>query len=175
MKNILVALDFTPVSNVIVNYAREQAMKFDADLTLLHVATAVRDLYIGYNLGSQDILGAGMPMYYSDEGVMEVIKQELENEHEQLTSYVKNLKGEDIRVSAVLKQGPVVETILEQADKLDADLIMIGSHGHNPLRRVILGSVSEGVVADACCPVMVIPSACGEENSRKEDTQEDDG
>jgi nucleotide-binding universal stress UspA family protein len=167
MKKVLVAIDFTPVSSVIIEYGRQQARQFDADLILLHVATAVRDLYIGYNLGSQDILGAGMPMYFSDDGVMEVIRQELENEHRELTEYVSALK-ESVSVSAVLRQGPVVETILEEAEKQSADMIIIGSHGHNPLRRVILGSVSEGVVAEASCPVMVIPSRCAEEGVREE-------
>jgi nucleotide-binding universal stress UspA family protein len=170
MKKVLVALDFTPISSALIEYGRQQALQFDAELVLLHIATAVRDLYIGYNLGSQDILGAGMPMYFSDDGVMEVIRQELENEHEQLTKYVGGLK-ESVRVSAVLRQGPVVETILEEAEKQEADLIILGSHGHNPLRRVILGSVSEGVVADAGCPVMVIPSRCANDANCGEEDQ----
>jgi nucleotide-binding universal stress UspA family protein len=160
MKKILVALDFTQVSSNVIDYARRQAAAFSGELVLLHVATAVRDLYIGYNLGSQDILGAGMPMYYSDEGVMEIIKQELEQEHSELSSYVKSIKADNIQVSGVLKQGPIVETILDEANRMHADLIILGSHGHNPLRKVILGSVSEGVIAESCCPVMVVPSKC---------------
>ncbi len=166
MKKIIVALDFTPVSKALIKYGKMYASKLEAELVLLHVATAVRDLYIGYNLGSQDVLGAGMPMYFSDDGVMEVIKQELENEHNELMKYVGELKSE-IGVSALLKQGPVVETILEEAEKQNADLIIIGSHGHRPLRRVILGSVSEGIVAESCCPVMVIPSSCSGEESEQ--------
>jgi nucleotide-binding universal stress UspA family protein len=53
--------------------------------------------------------------------------------------------------------GPFVETIVEQADQTLADMIVIGSHGHGALFRMVLGSVSEGVVRQTDCPVLVVP------------------
>jgi nucleotide-binding universal stress UspA family protein len=43
------------------------------------------------------------------------------------------------------------------AEKLDIDLIVMGSHGRGALHRALLGSVSEGVLHKATCPVMIIP------------------
>jgi nucleotide-binding universal stress UspA family protein len=50
-----------------------------------------------------------------------------------------------------------VEKILAQMEKLDADLVIMGSHGHGAIYRTLLGSVSEGVLHDAACPVLIVP------------------
>jgi nucleotide-binding universal stress UspA family protein len=52
--------------------------------------------------------------------------------------------------------GEPVAVILEQAQKLGADYIVIGSHGHSALRRLVLGSTARGVMAGARCPVMIV-------------------
>ena len=51
--------------------------------------------------------------------------------------------------------GKPAEEILDQARDLGADLIVIGSHGYHGLDRLVLGSVSERVVREALCPVIV--------------------
>ena len=43
------------------------------------------------------------------------------------------------------------------ASQLEADLLVIGSHGLNGVARWLLGSVAEGVVRRATCPVLVVP------------------
>jgi nucleotide-binding universal stress UspA family protein len=54
---------------------------------------------------------------------------------------------------------PPVEAILEAADAVGACAIVLGSRGYGPIRRVLLGSVSRGVVRDARCPVLVVKGA----------------
>lgn len=159
MKNILLCLDFTEISEKVIAYGRQLAKENNAKLTLLHVATAVRDLYIGYNLGSFDVFGTGLPMQLSDDGVKDIIRLELENEHKQLTGYVLKLK-EEYQVKGLIRQGLIVETIIDVAKSEEVDLIILGSHGHNPIRKAILGSVSSGVLSHACIPVLVIPHDC---------------
>jgi nucleotide-binding universal stress UspA family protein len=56
---------------------------------------------------------------------------------------------------SVLLGGPKA-VILEEAEKWDADLIVVGSHGHRGIERFLLGSVSEGVALHAKCSVEVI-------------------
>jgi nucleotide-binding universal stress UspA family protein len=53
--------------------------------------------------------------------------------------------------------GEPTREILAAAKRLDADLIVMGRHGHGNLRRAVLGSVVEGVLRGAPCPVLVVP------------------
>jgi nucleotide-binding universal stress UspA family protein len=46
--------------------------------------------------------------------------------------------------------------LLQFADEHDVDLIVMGSHGRTGLSRLILGSVAEGVMRKASCPVLVV-------------------
>ena len=43
-------------------------------------------------------------------------------------------------------------------ERLEADLIMMGSHGHSAIYRLLVGSVTEGVMRKAPCPIMIVPS-----------------
>lgn len=59
-------------------------------------------------------------------------------------------------VGAHLRFGPVIEGIATVAQEIAADLVLIGSRGLGPVRRLVMGSVSEGVVHGAPCPVLVM-------------------
>ncbi|MEW5940915.1 MAG: universal stress protein [Chloroflexota bacterium] len=60
--------------------------------------------------------------------------------------------------TALVVQGATVETILNEASKLEADMIVVGSHGHGALYQLLVGSVCEGVLRKAACPVLVVPT-----------------
>jgi nucleotide-binding universal stress UspA family protein len=53
-------------------------------------------------------------------------------------------------------EGAPRELIVQEAADWGADLIVLGSHGHGPLRQALLGSVATGVAADAACAVEII-------------------
>jgi nucleotide-binding universal stress UspA family protein len=55
-----------------------------------------------------------------------------------------------------LREGPAVDEILDLAEEVGADLIVLGSRGHGPVERLVVGSISEGVVHHARCPVLVL-------------------
>jgi nucleotide-binding universal stress UspA family protein len=57
---------------------------------------------------------------------------------------------------AHLVMGTPVDAILDLVEEIGADLVVVGSRGHGPLGRLILGSVSEGVVHHATRPVLVL-------------------
>jgi K+-sensing histidine kinase KdpD len=59
--------------------------------------------------------------------------------------------------TAVLDGTPHV-AILHYAKEQQVDLIVIGTHGHGPIRRFLLGSVAERVVRATRCPVLTVPS-----------------
>ncbi|MEW9701465.1 universal stress protein [Paenibacillus sp. SI8] len=55
-----------------------------------------------------------------------------------------------------IKQGPIAKTIIEYADEIDADLIVVGSRGLSSFGEFVLGSVSHNVVHHAKKPVLVV-------------------
>jgi len=57
---------------------------------------------------------------------------------------------------AHLGEGSAVEGVLDLAGRIGAGLVVVGSRGRGPVKRLILGSVSEGVVHHARCPVLVM-------------------
>ena len=65
------------------------------------------------------------------------------------------LAGAAVR-EAHLKMAPPVDAILDLGEEIGADLIVLGSRGHGPIGRLLLGSVSEGVVHHATRPVLVL-------------------
>src|SRR5918997_1526532 len=55
-----------------------------------------------------------------------------------------------------LMTGRPAEAIVDLGEEIDAGLIVVGSRGHGPVGRLVMGSVSEGVVHHAPCPVLVV-------------------
>jgi len=82
--------------------------------------------------------------------------QELLAEH---VGRIKDKGGEAAR--AHLVEGPVVDEILDLAEELGAGLVVIGSRGMGSVGRLLVGSVSEGVVHHAPCPVLVVRGGQG--------------
>ena len=59
-------------------------------------------------------------------------------------------------VTTVVEMGRAAEVILDAADRVKADLVVVGSHGHGFWGRSLLGSVSNAVIHHARCPVLVV-------------------
>lgn len=142
MRNILVAVDFSPITERVVKLASELARGLDTHLWLIHAAAPDPD-FVGYEAG---------PV-----GVRDQVAEELRNEHRDLQAHADALRESGLEATALLVQGPTVEMILKEADRLDADLILIGSHGHGAVFRLLLGSISEGVLRRSKIPVMIVP------------------
>jgi nucleotide-binding universal stress UspA family protein len=144
VKQILAALDFSDVTESVVERAASLAAAFAAELTLLHVA-AEDPAFVGY--------GAGPDTVRKDRA------RELREEHRRLQEMAEGLRGRGIAARALFVEGPSVEKILHEAERLEVDTIVIGSHGHTALYRALLGSVSEGVVHKTRRPVLLVPAA----------------
>lgn len=72
-----------------------------------------------------------------------------------LDEAVRSLRGTGVEVVARMRTGRAATVILDTADELDADLIVLGARGHGALERALLGSVSSAVVDHARCAVLV--------------------
>ena len=61
-------------------------------------------------------------------------------------------------VRSTSARGKPIRKILQEITRVRPDLIVVGSHGHGLVHKVLLGSVSSAVVRKAPCPVVVVPA-----------------
>ena len=144
MKRILAAIDFSDVTGAVVQSAAGIAKAFQASLHLLHVAPPDPD-FVGYEPGPQS--------------VRDTVAGKIRKEHHQLQELETDLRSKGLDVHALLVQGATAEKIFQEAKRLQAEMIVIGSHGHGALQKLLVGSVAEGVLRKAPCPVLIVPSA----------------
>jgi nucleotide-binding universal stress UspA family protein len=83
-----------------------------------------------------------------------------EEEYPEVEAILEKLQEEAKEQGAPLTthmvQGQPADAILRAAEVLKADLLILGSHGRTGLKRLFLGSVAEGVVGRAACPVLIV-------------------
>jgi nucleotide-binding universal stress UspA family protein len=77
---------------------------------------------------------------------------------EYLSRIQSNLKAKGIDAEAVIETGPAAERIVHVAEKRDADLIAIASHGRTGLARVFFGSVAAAVLHRSETPLLLVRS-----------------
>jgi nucleotide-binding universal stress UspA family protein len=76
---------------------------------------------------------------------------------ERLNESVARLKQEGIPCETRLMEGSPHLEILKRAEEMNANLIVMGTHGHGGIAHAVLGSVTERVLHRARCPVLVVP------------------
>lgn len=71
----------------------------------------------------------------------------------------KNIDKAHIKCKTIVRMGGAPhEFIIQEAKDRNVDLIIMGTHGRTGLKRVLMGSVAQNVIANAPCPVMVVPT-----------------
>lgn len=144
MKTILVPVDFSAVSRSVAASAADLARATGARLVLLHVVEA--DL-------------PGLTAHYGSDAATRVIALR-EEQAEAALRPLAEIAGPNVEL--VVAAGLPDREILAQADRLGAELIVVGSHGHTALYELILGGTTRAVLKHAACPVIVIPSSASQ-------------
>lgn len=104
-----------------------------------------------------DVYGSGFvpPSAELEKIARENAQQILENAKKIL---IETFTSENIIITTEVLYGTPESEIVETAEKMNADLIIVGSHGYNTWERLLLGSVSDSVVHHAPCSVLVVRS-----------------
>jgi nucleotide-binding universal stress UspA family protein len=96
-------------------------------------------------------------VWYDAGGSLDRARQEIEKRAEQLTAGVaERLRASGLTAEATVRDGDPRSVIVDEAGEWDADLVVVGSHGYTGLKRLLLGSVAQSVVAHAPCSVEVV-------------------
>lgn len=143
LKHILVPVDFSESSLNALDTAVAMAKRHKAALTMLHVTDELVPYY-----GNIDVLPITAP-------VIEIIK---EGSNLRLETYASMLKKKhQIDIGTKTTQGFVASEICATAQNLDADIIVMGTHGVSGFREFFIGSYAYEVVKRAPCPVLTVP------------------
>ncbi len=142
-KRILVAVDGSENAERASNVAVDLADMYGAELIVVHVVARVSHAFVPVR---STLL---FREYYSEE------KQAAEKWIDKVTVLAKSrgvTARQDVRVAAP----SVAEEIISYAAKKDVDLIVMGTRGLGSFKRLLIGSVSSGVIAHAPCSVLVV-------------------
>jgi len=151
MKTILIALDYDASAQKVaeVGYAMAEAMK--ASVTLLHVIA--EPVYYTSTVYSP-IMGFGgfMDVDLLQPNLLDYLKK---TSLDFLTSTKKHLADDTIKI--LVTEGDFAVSILEVANELHADIIVMGSHSRKWLENIVMGSVAEKVLQLSNIPLFIVP------------------
>jgi nucleotide-binding universal stress UspA family protein len=141
LDRILVPTDFSTHSLKAFRYATELARAFSAEIVLLHIfdSRVVENIYHIHP--------------FSPDKARQEMLQVAERKMEELMSAEE---ARELVIRAEYAEGiPPVE-VKSMAESVEADLIVMGTHGATGLSHLLYGSTAEGVVRGAPCPVLTI-------------------
>jgi nucleotide-binding universal stress UspA family protein len=142
---ILVPIDFSEHSAKTIEYAAKLAARFGSEVKLLNVLEIPDYITPEYQ---KAYLSENRIVPHIDVAEREITQKLLVREEE--------FRSREIPVESYFRVGCPFEEIVSMSNHFSVDLIVIGSHGHTGIKRLLLGSTAERVVQHAHCPVLVV-------------------
>jgi nucleotide-binding universal stress UspA family protein len=155
LERILVPIDFSNCSLDALGYAAVVAQQAKASLMLLHVLEPV-SYGLDFTLGQS-----------------KARRLEVETWTKRLEELVSSHQHPTMQVESQLRGGFPADSILDSAQTLPCDLIVMGTHGRRGISHTISGSVAEAVLRKARCPVITVRSPKLRPGSRQTIPEED--
>ena len=150
---LLVGVDLSESTEKIVKKTEEIAKALSAKVWLLHITKSepADSCIAGHE---QDSIEFEVdPLSPRDS-----LAKGFHGEHFHVQKIADRLRKADLDTTALLVHGATAETILKEASELDVDMIVVGSHGRGAMYQLLVGSVSEGILHNSRCPVLVVPT-----------------
>ena len=136
MKKILVPIDGSKYSFKALEKARVLCEKFGSELIVITVVSDIVALNVDYKI--------------------DIISQNIASAEQMLKQIELDFKNSNIKLTTLYKVGDITREIVEQAEKNDVDLIVMGSRGLGMLSRTFLGSISHKVINNTDRSVLVV-------------------
>jgi nucleotide-binding universal stress UspA family protein len=150
MKKILAAVDFSNASSAVTAAAAEMAKAFGAELHLLHVIEP-EPTYTAYGFTPDEF--PAIHTFHQDTRV---------RAQKTLDEAATKVATADLMPITHLGDGSPLHVLVETAETIGADLVVLGSHGHGVVASLLLGSVAEGMVRKSIVPTLVVPAGKAE-------------
>jgi nucleotide-binding universal stress UspA family protein len=141
MRNILAPVDLSEISVAVMRQASCFGQSLASNLWLLHVVPATSHSY-PYNLDRN--------LWRRE------VAKGLRHRHRQLHEWAEQLRRERNHVFTRFIAGTVDTVILAEAERIHADLIIMGSHDHGNVYHALFGGVGQKVMHKVSCPVMLV-------------------
>lgn len=154
IKKILYATDLSKNAEYAFGYAASLANRYGAGITILHVLedmSPYRDSLMMNILGEEKWKSL---METNKEKIIHDLKDRLGKFCESISAQIPACPF--ITDEILVRIGNPVEVILEQAEKSNCDLVVMGSRGHGVLADAVIGSVSRRVLRQCKKPVLIV-------------------
>lgn len=138
-KRILFATDFSPCSRIALSYARAIAARYGSTVYVMHVIPCES--------------ATTLPL---DDRLHERPDDRLCAAERSMGQFLAGDPLHGIAYDALLERGDICEVLAGLVQQLDVDLIVVGTHGREGIRRLVLGSVAERIFRRAPCPVLTV-------------------
>lgn len=144
---ILIAIDGSSYSDHLIDYGMQLAKQMNAELAVVHINELPLSMPFMVD-----------PLTTESSSMTVEVMQAQDEANKKLFAYVQKNWGKEISLHTYAKMGKPKDEILNTAQEYQADLLILGTHGRVGFDHLISGSVAEGVIRNATCPVLVIPN-----------------
>lgn len=148
MRTILAPIDFSDVTDDVMQEAFDLARAFCGTVVLLHVIPPY-----GYPIEFYADAGFVPPLSRTDS-----LQEELKQCRSRMEKMAEPFQTDEVTMEVRVEEGDPVMATLDIAENIPADTIVMGSHGHGALYHLLLGGVAERVLHRAACPVLIVQS-----------------
>lgn len=146
MKTIVAAIDFSNASSGVLKMAQELASALHAELKLFH-AVEPEPSYTVYGFSPDEF------------PAMQAYQREARHRAQlQLEEIQGSISAAVPACSVHVTEGGPLHALLEFSRESNADMVVLGSHGHSIIAALLLGSVAEGMLRKSRIPVMIVPA-----------------
>jgi nucleotide-binding universal stress UspA family protein len=142
IENVLIPIDFSPISRMALKYAVVLARTFRARLTLLHVVERT----------------AALALAFPDE-TAQMEREHHEQSERMLTAMITTENQRALDVKTLVKSGNVEQQVSATIREEDTDLVIMGTHGRGFVGHYLIGSVTHKVLRNVDIPTVTVGHA----------------
>lgn len=154
MSKVLIALDYDPAARKVAETGYALAKKMEAEVSIIHVISVSNSEYY-FSIDYSPIMGYN--------GFRETDPWQM-NSPDNLThaamKYLEKVRqhlGDD-NIQITVENGAVADTVIKYAKKIDADVIVMGTHGRRLLDELLMGSATEKALRHSDIPLFIVPT-----------------